>query len=74
MRAHPIFQSLETSEGHVAIENAGAASDGLGREEQAVVQFGVLENEGSHNEVRVASDVLGARVIDDIRAEVEGSL
>ena len=64
-------QRLEAAVGQPAVEGAGHGANGVLQKREAVVQVGRVEGCGAHDDVRVAVDVLGDRVHDNVGAVVE---
>jgi hypothetical protein len=73
MLFHPEMQRLRTALGEPAIKGAGHGPNGVLEEAQFFGKSGVGggEDESTHDDVRVAVDILGERVHDDVGAEEE---
>lgn len=71
---HSDLQSLETSEGEVAVESSGGSSNSLGSEEELVSEGNIVGSESTHDDVRVTTDVFGDGVDTDVRAQKDGAL
>lgn len=64
-------QSLHAAVGEPAVESGGDGADGVLEEREALVELGGVEGGGAHDNVRVAVDVLGDGVDDDVGTVVE---
>lgn len=64
-------QRLQAAVGEPAVEGRGHGADGVLQEAEALVELGGVVGAGAHDDVRVAVDVLGNRVDDDVGAVVE---
>lgn len=74
MLFHSDLKSLESSDGKIAVEDGGSSSDRLGVEEELITEFLIIDNESSHDDIGVSTDVLRGGMEDDIATELEGSL
>lgn len=64
--AYSGFKGLETSEDQVAVKRTGISSDTAGSKEHFFVEFLVLKDQSTHDDVGVTSHVLGQAVVGDI--------
>ena len=71
---HADLERLEGAVDEVAVEGRGHGADGVLQEADAVGEGVVVEGHGAHDHVGVAVHVLGARVVRDVGAELQGSL
>lgn len=75
MRAHAQRQGLEAAQREEAVERALHAADGVLQEGQLLSQLGVVaDHRDAADHVRVAVEVLGGRVHDDVGAQAERAL
>lgn len=71
---HSGFEGLKTSDGQIAIEGRGATTEGDGRVEELVLQFLTVEDQSTHDDIRVTTDVLRNGVEGNVNTQVHGVL
>lgn len=68
------MQRLKTTMGKPAVEGTGDTADGVLQERKTLVQRVRVESAGTHQHVRMAVDVLGHTVHNDVGAVIQGVL
>lgn len=65
---HSALESLETSQSEERIEGARISAHRFSSHVELLVQIVAVGDKSAHDEIGVASDVLGERVGNDVRA------
>ncbi len=75
VRTHAQREGLEAAQGEEAVERALDAADGVLQERHLLGELGVVANDrDAADHVRVAVEILGGRVHDDVRTQAERAL
>ena len=66
------FEGLDTSHGEVAVKSSRVGSQTVGGEVSTFAVFLIFEDESSHNDIGMSSNVFGDAVVGDISTEEKG--
>jgi len=68
---HTSLKSLESSNSEIAVKSRWASTEGNRRVEECLLQSGGIEYESSHDNIGVSTNVLRARVEDNIDTRIK---
>lgn len=71
---HSGFEGLKTSDSQIAIESRGTTTEGDGRVEELILVFLTVEDQSTHDNIRVTTDVLRDGVEGNINTQIHGVL